>query len=158
MGGAGGRGTELQKNMPRPGPSSGAGRGKGPGACRFWDPGGPVTNATPMIRRLPSALLFSSKPSPRSWKGLLLPASPPLPDTLASSTAIDAAPSLRSPLSTLVLPLWIQSVLYNARPSKSHLSSLTSREFLTMLMPTSFTLPYAPRGLIIILSPGSGPS
>ena len=102
----------------------------------------------PMIRRLHSALLFSFKPSPRSWKGLLPPASLPLPDTLASSTAISVAPSLRSH-STRVLPSRTQSSLYNTQPSKSHRCSLTSRVALTMLMPTSFTPPYAPRGLTL---------
>ena len=38
MGGAGGRGSELQKSMPRPGPSSGAGRERGRGPAVLGAP------------------------------------------------------------------------------------------------------------------------
>ena len=89
-----------------------------------------LTNlASPPTTRCPrSAFLFSFKLFPKSWKGLLPPVSQPLPDTLAPSTAISVAPSPRSLHSTHALPSRTQSVLYNARPSKSHRCSLTLRE------------------------------
>ena len=100
-----------------------------------------------MTQRLRSALLFSFKPAPRSWKGLLPPLSPPLPDTFASSTAINVAPCPHSPHLTRALLLRTQSVLYNARPSKCHRCSLILRVALTTSMPTSSAPPCAPKGV-----------
>ena len=111
----------------------------------------------PTTRRFHSASLLSFKPSLKSWKGLLLPISLPSSDMSAYSTAINVAPSTRSSHSTPVLPLRTQSVLYNARPSKSHRCSLILRVVLTTLMPTSSATPCVPRGLTTISSGGLGP-
>ena len=74
----------------------------------------------------------------------------PLPDALASSTTLSVAPSPLSLHLTHALLSRTQSVLDNARPSRSEGCFLIFRLALTTSMPISSVPPYTLKGLTII--------